>query len=165
MSELQGYTQLRARLERLGKVDGPLLKMIGAAAVKEAKALVPRKTAMLSASIHAAVVGQASVRVAAQANYALFVERGTKPHIIRPRSGKVLAWPSATAGRRLSGTARKGMFGGKAAAAALGGWTYARVVHHPGTKPHPFLLPGAQKAIEGAGLAKEVVAVWDGKRT
>jgi hypothetical protein len=160
---LQGYGALRARLERLKAIDKPLLRMLGMAAVREAKERVPRKTANLSRSISSALAGTASVRIYAQANYAGFVEGGTRPHDIVPRQARVLAWPSSSAGRRLSGTARTGMFKSKKSAAKLGGWSYAMRVHHPGTKPHPFLRPGAEAAIEGAGLAKLVVAVWDGK--
>jgi hypothetical protein len=36
-------------------------------------------------------------------------------------------------------------------------------VMHPGVHPHPYLEPGAKAAIEGSGLAKEVVAVWEGR--
>jgi Bacteriophage HK97-gp10, putative tail-component len=160
---IQGYADLQARFKRLGQVDKPLLKMLGTAGVREAEARVPRKTGNLWRSISSQVEGSFSVRLTAHANYAADVEHGTKPHIIKPRNGGVLAWPASAAGRRLSGSARSGMFKGKVSAAKLGGWAYARVVHHPGTKPHPYLLPGAKAAIEGSGLAKEIVAVWNGK--
>jgi hypothetical protein len=32
---------------------------------------------------------------------------------------------------------------------------------HPGTKARPFMLPGARKAIEGAGLKSAVVTAWN----
>jgi len=160
---LQGYGALRARLDRLKAIDKPLLRMLGMAAVREAKARAPRKTGNLSRSISSEVQGSSSVRLYARANYAADVEGGTRPHDIVPRNASVLAWPASAAGRRLSGTARSGMFKSKKSAAKLGGWAFAMRVHHPGTKPQPFLRPGAQAAIEGAGLAETVVAVWDGK--
>lgn len=48
--------------------------------------------------------------------YARFIEYGTKAHVIRPRKAKILRWYSH----------------------ASGGWAFAKVVHHPGTKPRPF---------------------------
>lgn len=129
--------------------------------VREAKILVRRKTGNLGRSIHVASVSATHATVEAGARYAAFVELGTAPHEIRPRTKKVLAWPSSPAGRRLSGSPRKDMYRpGKAA--ALGGWSYARVVHHPGTRPYPFMVPAAKMAIRKAGLTDVVVAAWNG---
>jgi hypothetical protein len=151
---IQGYEALQARFKRLGHVDKPLLRLLGTAGVREAKARVPRKTANLSRNIGSEVVGGFSVRLYARASYAEAVEKGTRPHIIRPKNKRALRFAAGPGGARLSGSARKGA-----------DVVFARVVHHPGTKPHPFLLPGAQAAIEGSGLAKEIVAVWDGRTT
>lgn len=49
-----------------------------------------------------------------------FIHEGTKPHLIHPKNKKRLRW--ATPG---------------------GGWAFARRVHHPGTKPDPFLYEAA----------------------
>jgi len=57
-------------------------------------------------------------------NYWIFVEFGTAPHIIRPKNGKALAW-----GRPQGKTE-----GGKTKREFV-----ARVVHHPGTAPNPFI--------------------------
>lgn len=59
--------------------------------------------------------GNLSVVVAAGAAYGLFVEKGTRPHTIRPRHRKALRWP------------------------AEGGFVFARKVRHPGTKAMNFL--------------------------
>jgi HK97 gp10 family phage protein len=59
--------------------------------------------------------------VVAYADYAVFVHEGTKAHIIRPVNKKVLA------------NRRTGQF-------------FGRLVHHPGTKPQPFL----KQAVEAA---------------
>jgi hypothetical protein len=149
---LRGYDALQARFKRLGHVDKPLLRLLGTAGVREAKARVRRKTSNLSRTIGSEVVGEFSVRLYARANYARDVEEGTRPHVIRPKNKKALRFAASSGGARLSGSARKGA-----------DVVFARVVHHPGTKPHPFLLPGAKAAIEGSGLAKEIVAVWDGR--
>lgn len=49
---------------------------------------------------------------------ASFVLRGTKQHVIRPRKGKFLVFTPKGGGKKV----------------------FARVVHHPGTKPNNFLL-------------------------
>lgn len=128
--------------------------------VRGAKILVRRKTGNLGRSIHIASVTDTSAVVVASANYAGFIEYGTRPHVITPTHGKVLAWPSSSSGRRLSGSPRKAMYGPKAA--SLGGWSYAAVVHHPGTRPYPFMLPAARQAVREAGLTDVVVAAWNG---
>lgn len=53
--------------------------------------------------------------VSAGAGYALFVERGTKPHVIKPRHRKALRWPGPA------------------------GFVFSKGVKHPGTKPYRFL--------------------------
>ena len=56
--------------------------------------------------------------------YALFVEFGSRPHIIRPKNAKALHW-------KASGTGPKG---GK-----LQNDVFAKIVQHPGTQPNPFI--------------------------
>lgn len=149
---IQGYEALQARFKRLEAVDRPLLRMLGMAAVREAKARVRRKTSNLSRSISAVVVGTSSVRLVANANYAAAVEHGSKAHDIFPKTKKALRFAAGSGGARLTGSPRTGA-----------DVVFAMHVHHPGTKAHPFLLPGAKAAIEGSGLAREIVAVWDGR--
>lgn len=64
--------------------------------------------------------GGLSGTVSASAPYALHVEYGTKPHVIKPRTKRALRWASA---------------GGK------NGWAFAKQVNHPGTAARPFLRP------------------------
>lgn len=72
--------------------------------------------------------------------YASFVENGTRPHEIRPRRVSVLAW---------EGSDGEGHF--------------AKVVHHPGTQPHPFMGPAFFKAeqVLEARLDDEIQRVLD----
>jgi len=51
------------------------------------------------------------------------VEYGTQPHIIRPRDARVLAFPGA------------------------GGMVFAREVHHPGTRPQPYMGPAFERNV------------------
>jgi len=53
--------------------------------------------------------------LSAGASYAVFVEKGTRPHTIRAKYRKSLRWPTAT------------------------GFAFAREVQHPGTRPYRFL--------------------------
>ncbi len=146
---LQGYTQLQARLHAIGGVQfgSKLMKQLGTAAVAEQKLLVHRKTGTTGRSIHVAGVTATSVTTEAAAA-ARFLEFGTKPHIIRPRVAKVLAWGGP---RRLSGALRKG-------ASAT---NFAMYVHHPGSRPYPFMIPGAKLAVSKAGLANAVITAWN----
>lgn len=56
-----------------------------------------------------------TVEISFNTDYAEFVNDGTRPHVIRPRQAQVLRF---TVGGRV---------------------VFARVVHHPGTRPNPFL--------------------------
>jgi hypothetical protein len=62
--------------------------------------------------------GNGSAEVYANAAYAGFVEHGTQPHVIRPRNRQALRFP----------------VGGGA------GFGFARVINHPGSRPHPFFF-------------------------
>jgi hypothetical protein len=55
---------------------------------------------------------------------ALFLEEGTKRHIIKPRNKKVLYWPEAR-----------------------GGPVFAGRVNHPGTKPYHWLGEGIHRSV------------------
>lgn len=82
------------------------------------------KTGNLRRSIHSNPVQsngpfRASVTVSADANYASFMELGTRPHVIRPRNAKALRF---TQGSRV---------------------VFATRVNHPGTRARPFLGPAA----------------------
>ena len=95
----------------------------------EMLALVPVKTGVLRNSIHITVEG-ARVVIGpnmTQAPYAGYVEFGTRPHVIRPKKGKVLRFK-------------------------VGGTTvYARKVNHPGSRPHPYVMPAFQHWVDSLG--------------
>jgi len=58
--------------------------------------------------------------------YAIFVEMNTKPHEIKPKNGKALAW-----GKEI-GTTKDGKIMRE---------NVAKSVFHPGTQAQPFMLP------------------------
>ena len=97
---------------------------IMAKCIKEAKGDVPVKTSTLQGSIRMKptrlqgndLVGEwGSYNV----KYAIYIETGTDPYVIRPKTAKALFWPGAT--------------------------HPVKIVHHPGIRAQPFLRPAADK--------------------
>jgi hypothetical protein len=64
-----------------------------------------------------------AIRIIGAKPYALFVHDGTPPHEIRPRQVSALRFYSQRAG----------------------GFVFAKVVHHPGTRPNRFLTDPARR--------------------
>lgn len=100
------------------------MRNAGALLAVEARARAPRgPTSHLANSIQGIeptgsfLRGTLTGGAVAIAAYAAYVESGTSPHEIRPRYRSALRWP------------------------ALGGFRFARRVHHPGTRARPFMEP------------------------
>ena len=148
MSDIKGMRQLLTRMEAI-KPNGELMRNLALASIREQKLLVPRKTGNLGRSITLGSVTPTRAETVARASYAAYVERGTKAHIIRPKTKKVLRWAADGSGR-LSGAVRTG-----------GNVRFAKRVRHPGTKAQPFMLPGARKAVEGVGLKTVIITSWN----
>lgn len=146
---VKGAKELNRRLKAIGETPHDALRKIQLDAVANAKRAVPRKTGNLGRSIAPGGLSNDYAIVRARANYAAYVEFGTKAHDIKPRTKKVLAWPAA-GGARLSGSPKRGAK-----------MIFARKVHHPGTKPQPFLVPGAEKAISDNLGADVVIKAWN----
>ena len=70
--------------------------------------------------------------VESRADYAMHVHQGTRPHVIRPRRARVLAW---FAGGGTSGPLR-----------------FATRVNHPGTKGKPWLATAGEVAARRNGF-------------
>jgi hypothetical protein len=148
MAEIEGLTALQRRIHAVSTPTG-VMRALGLATVREAKLLVHRKTGNLGRSIHLDRVTETSARVVASANYAGFVEHGTRAHTITPQAAKALRF-AVGGNRRLSGAPRSG--------APV---VFAKVVHHPGSKPYPFLVPGAKRAVGQSGLHDLIVREWN----
>ena len=150
-AEIDGIKALRARLDAVGSNKGAL-RIIATQGVAEAKRIVPRQTGNLGRTIRVGTVSDTNATVlaggTAQVGYAMYVEQGTRPHVIEARRAKVLAWGG---GRTLSGRLRKGSRA----------TNFARRVKHPGTKARPYLVPGIRAALKKAGLRKAIVNAWD----
>ena len=108
MAELIGIEKLNRRLAKVG--DGrAMLHKLQIESVANAKRLVPRKTGNLGRTIHPGSVSERDAFVWASANYAAYVERGTKPHDIRPRNKRALRFPATGTPTTLGGRVRSGI--------------------------------------------------------
>jgi len=150
MTGVEGTRGLLNRLRAVSESNRGIMRRLGVRAVANQKALVPRKTGNLGRSIRLARATDTSALTLAGANYAPFVEYDTRPHIIRPRRAKALAFAADASGRTLSGRPRKGAK-----------MRFARVVRHPGTVAQPFMLPGAIQALSDEGVSGVIVDAWD----
>ncbi|WP_333873065.1 HK97 gp10 family phage protein [Methylobacter sp.] len=75
--------------------------------------------------------GNGSATVYVNADYAMYVEDGTQPHVIRPKDRKALRFP----------------VGGGA------GFGFARVINHPGSKAHPFFFADRDNRVDNMQAA------------
>ena len=98
------------------------------------KSFTPR-TGQLQQSINWEPNGNGSATVYAQADYAGFVEEGTKAHVIRPKNRKALRFP----------------VGGGA------GFGFAKVINHPGSKPYPYFF--ADQTARGENMQAKAMSV------
>lgn len=80
----------------------------------------------LRQNIESKMVTKLTGEVASKAPYTIYVHQGTRPHIIRTVNARVLA------------NKRTGQFFGK-------------VVHHPGTRPNPFMVRALESAKKDIG--------------
>lgn len=105
--------------------------------VNRAKILAPVDTGRLRASIRLerrrTLLLRTQWTIGSDVFYAPFVNDGTRPHIIRPKRAQVLRF-------------------------RVGGQTvYARVVHHPGNRPNPFLDRALEEVARSRGYSLRTV--------
>jgi hypothetical protein len=151
---LQGATGLQKRLAAIASAQGHRAMMNAMAAETARRAIkkAPYRTRNLQRSIEVASVTSDRAVIEARASYAAAVEKGTRPHIIRPRNVKALRFAATAAGQRLSGSARRG--------AAV---VFARYVNHPGTRAQPYLIPAAEEMLRDAGIPRDsIITRWNG---
>lgn len=147
--KVKGMEALQRRLKAIGEAE-PGMRALQLDAIREAKRLVPRKTGHLARSIVPGPVTASSAVIEARTPYAAVVEYGSKPHRI-PKSGNAKRPMPIGGNRRLSGKLK----------AKPGGVRFAWHVKHPGTKPYPYIIPGARAALERAGVDKLVIEPWN----
>lgn len=151
MDSVRGYSQLKHRFAAISSKPSTrqFMQALGLSAVREQKLRVRRKTGNTGRTIRVEQLTDTSV-VTSAGGAAVFLEEGTRPHTITPRAAKALRFAASAAGRRLSGTPKVG--------AAV---VFARVVHHPGTKPYPFMKPGAEAAVASSGTLGVIIKRWN----
>lgn len=154
---LIGERALHARMRALEKKSPrAVLGRLALAAVREQKLLVARQTGTTGRSIRVGRVTDSYAETVA-GGAAAYLEFGTRPHLIVPRRARALRWAASPQGRRLSGRPRSAAQRG-----GLGGVRFARRVRHPGTRPQPFMRPGAIRAAAGREGPQAIVEVWNG---
>jgi hypothetical protein len=126
--KLLGERKVRAVFKRLSKTAQKEMQDNTVDAIHEIRTLTVRDTPVDTGRLRSSY--RADIRmdklggtVASNVEYARPVEFGSKPHIIRPKTAKVLRWST-----------------GKGRPAA-----YARFVRHPGTAAQPHLKPAFLK--------------------
>lgn len=109
------------------------LETAGREVLNRARVLAPVDTGRLRASgraeFHRTLTLRPTVEIIFDVSYAQMVNDGTRPHIIRPRRAQALRF---TIGGRV---------------------VYAKVVHHPGTRPNPFLDKALQQVARSRGYS------------
>lgn len=179
--EIKGIEQLRARFEAI-KPNPSMMRALALHAIREQKLLAPRKTGNLGRSIVLGRVDAVSAETKATAKYAAAIEGGSglygpkkKKYPIYPKKKKALFFASQhalTANVEAAygkGRAKRAKFRTRLSGSPTSGtlkrygnlaFVHAKSVMHPGVKAQPFMVPGAQKAIELAG-AGEIIKAWN----
>ncbi|WP_107357254.1 HK97 gp10 family phage protein [Rhodopseudomonas palustris] len=115
--KIVGLDELVRKMKDAPNIAAPILQRAlsasGAVLAKHTvKGVVPWRTGHLTTTFRADLKA-GILRWFPTADYAPYVEFGTKPHIILPKNKRALFWPTAA--------------------------HPVRVVHHPGTKPNKFM--------------------------
>ena len=128
---------LRNRVERLGSE----MFRVGVhdLMVNELREAAPLgETGETRRGIEAMPTGPTSATIRSTGKGGEYVEKGTQPHVIRPRNAKAL--------RFLAGGGRISQPGpNQRIATRAGGVQFAMVVNHPGTPPRPWFGPLVEK--------------------
>ena len=111
---LNGAKELRRECDAI-------LRRYSETAASTASRYAPKRTRRLATSIRYRREGDLSYTVGSDLKYASFVEYGTKPHVIKPTSAKVLAFPLQS---------RK---------------VFTKSVNHPGSAEKPYLRPALRE--------------------
>lgn len=104
-----------------GPVRQRFIELLADVTFDTMRKLAPVRTGFMRDSV-TEFIGEGEARVGPTAPYAVFVEYGTRPHVIRPINAGCLAF---FAGGRM---------------------VFAAYVNHPGTRPQPFVRYAAEEA-------------------
>jgi HK97 gp10 family phage protein len=113
---------LKIVVSRLEKAVKGLLRELAEYAEEEMRRQAPERTGRLRRSIRKRLnLAALEVEVGPDVEYAVYVEYGTHPHVIRPVRAEALRFE------------------------VEGEIVFARLVRHPGTKPNPFVRRTAEQ--------------------
>lgn len=122
---------LKIVAERLSEAIEGLIERAAEYAEEEMRRRAPERTGRLKRSIRRRVnLARLEAEVGPTVPYAIYVELGTRPHIIRPVRASALRFE------------------------VEGQIVFAKLVRHPGTRPQPFIWETAE-AVE-----REVERLW-----
>lgn len=144
--EIKGLKELRQAFRDYPKISEPILQraVAGTGAIFAKHTLkndpVPFRTGFLLQSFRFST-GRLQSRWSPMAFYAPFVEFGTRPHDIFPLNARVLAWTTGGGGKYVTAASGRSYYRSNAGAVH-----FAAYVHHPGTKPKPFMEKIVKKA-------------------
>lgn len=136
MSRLRGTKELQARLKAIGQAFKPIGRKWADETADSARPKVPVVTGRLRGSFRrrnatmkrATVVGHYT---------AYFVDKGTVPHVIRPKRARGL------------------VFEGRS------GTVFARKVHHRGSRAQPFREKAAREGLRRTDMSGELIELWN----
>ena len=146
--KIQNLPQLKEALNQYPQISTPILQkaIVGTQIIlskyTKKNDPVPYRTGFLLASFRFQT-GQLYARWFPTAKYAAFVEYGTRPHVIAPKNGRVLAWQSGgSAGAYTTSASGRSYY----KSGSSGGMVFAAYVNHPGTQPNPYMQKIVDKA-------------------
>jgi HK97 gp10 family phage protein len=129
-------SELRARLEHLSKPElkTRVLEALAEHCADSMRQEAPEVTGALKSSITIEKIGELTYVVGPTVDYSIYVEYGTKPHLILPKHARALRFETED------------------------GIVFAKKVYHPGSAPNPFVHRAAEATIRNAGqIIGEVV--------
>lgn len=147
---LKGGPELKARLAAMSAAGPEILARWQDTAAGQMRNTAPRRTGRGASSIHAAKLTDRRAEIRG-AYWLIFVDRGTKAHVIRPKG--------------ISGSGR----GGKSTSQWLvfdwhGKTVFAKKVNRRRMRRRPFITQAAQDAIRPPTMSETVIALWNRKR-
>lgn len=137
--KIRGLRELRAAFRDYPKISAPILQraIVATQFIFTKHTLkddpVPFRTGALLQSFRYQI-GFLEGRWYPTVHYAPYVEFGTRPHRIEPRSARVLAWSEGGLGRYVTAASGRQYY-----KQGTGSRRFAAYVNHPGTKAHPFM--------------------------
>ena len=147
---VKGFPELRARLDSIGRPGMPILGKWQHNTTVQARSTAPSRTGRGRASIHPSKLTETRAEVRG-AYWLIFMDRGTKAHIIEPKG--------------ISGGGRGGKSNTKALRFEWKGETvFARKVHRRRMRRRPFLTKAAQDGLKSGIFSDAIIQLWNRPR-